>query len=61
VISEQGGMLSHGAMLASALGVPVVVGLDVHVHIDGGQFGWIHGAHGWEYLGSRGGTWFRKL
>ncbi|HEX5656571.1 MAG TPA: PEP/pyruvate-binding domain-containing protein [Polyangiales bacterium] len=27
VISEQGGMLSHGAMLASALGVPVVVGV----------------------------------
>ena len=27
VISEQGGLLSHGAMLASALGVPVVVGV----------------------------------
>jgi rifampicin phosphotransferase len=27
VISEQGGMMSHGAMLASALGVPVVVGV----------------------------------
>jgi rifampicin phosphotransferase len=27
VISEQGGMLSHGAMMASALGVPVVVGV----------------------------------
>jgi phosphohistidine swiveling domain-containing protein len=27
VISEQGGMLSHGAMLASALGVPVIVGV----------------------------------
>jgi rifampicin phosphotransferase len=27
VISEQGGMVSHGAMLASALGVPVVVGV----------------------------------
>ena len=27
VISEQGGMLSHGAMLASALSVPVVVGV----------------------------------
>ncbi|MDB4991275.1 MAG: Phosphoenolpyruvate synthase [Myxococcaceae bacterium] len=27
VISEQGGMLSHGAMLATALGVPVVVGV----------------------------------
>jgi phosphohistidine swiveling domain-containing protein len=28
VISERGGMLSHGAMLASALGVPVVVGVE---------------------------------
>jgi phosphoenolpyruvate synthase/pyruvate phosphate dikinase len=27
VISEKGGMVSHGAMLASALGVPVVVGV----------------------------------
>ncbi|MFT3921439.1 MAG: PEP/pyruvate-binding domain-containing protein [Myxococcales bacterium] len=27
VISENGGMVSHGAMLASALGVPVVVGV----------------------------------
>ncbi len=27
VISEHGGMVSHGAMLASALGVPVVVGV----------------------------------
>jgi pyruvate,water dikinase len=27
VISEQGGMASHGAMLANALGVPVVVGI----------------------------------
>jgi phosphohistidine swiveling domain-containing protein len=27
VVSEQGGMVSHGAMLASALGVPVVVGV----------------------------------
>ncbi|HEY6882207.1 MAG TPA: PEP-utilizing enzyme, partial [Polyangiales bacterium] len=27
VISEQGGMMSHGAMLASALGVPVIVGV----------------------------------
>jgi pyruvate,water dikinase len=27
VVSEQGGMASHGAMLASALGVPVVVGV----------------------------------
>ena len=28
VVSERGGMLSHGAMLASALGVPVVVGVE---------------------------------
>jgi phosphohistidine swiveling domain-containing protein len=27
VVSEQGGLLSHGAMMASALGVPVVVGV----------------------------------
>ena len=27
VVSENGGMVSHGAMLASALGVPVVVGV----------------------------------
>ncbi len=28
VVSERGGMLSHGAMLASAVGVPVVVGVE---------------------------------
>ena len=27
MISEQGGLLSHGVLLANALGVPVVVGV----------------------------------
>jgi phosphohistidine swiveling domain-containing protein len=38
VISETGGMVSHGAMLASALGVPVVVGVpNALLRLQGGE------------------------
>jgi pyruvate,water dikinase len=56
LVTETGGMLSHGALLAREYGLPVVIGVrDATRRLESGELLEIDGAEGWIRRG-RGGA-----